>query len=173
MAAKGQNPKRRFDRSDMEKAAFPAAFSSPVAIALLAEVIPPVFTAEHGAGDTDKAIAAGIFFAAERVGGNCRRRADRAADDSGRNVRRPEAAVIVPTVIAVAPRTIPIAVIAIRLIAIGLPLIAAGIGTTRSPILAVGVRIELRAIAGIVDDFLRYRGAREHGGKGRRRRENS
>src|SRR4051794_33875886 len=36
---------------------------------------------------------------------------------------------------------------------------AAGIGIARSLILAVGVRIELRAVAGIVDHFLRRRRA--------------
>ena len=61
-----------------------------------------------------------------------------------------------------------IGAVPIGLIAIGLTLVAAGIGVSRSPVLAIGVWIELRAIAGIVDDFLRHRGAGERGGKDRR-----
>jgi hypothetical protein len=87
LVAKGQNLKNRFDRSRMEKAAFPAAFSGPIRKAvLLAEMPPAILAAEQGTGDTDKTVAAGIFFAAERGGGDGGCRADRAADD---DVARP------------------------------------------------------------------------------------
>jgi hypothetical protein len=47
---------------------------------------PAILAAEQGTGDTDKTVAAGIFFAAERGGGDGGCRADRAADD---DVARP------------------------------------------------------------------------------------
>src|ERR1019366_9224918 len=51
-------------------------------------------------------------------------------------------------------------------------LIIAGIGISRSHVLAIGVRIELRAIAGIVDHLLRHdrvcqRGGKHHGSRPR------
>ena len=82
--------------------------------------------------------------------------------------RRASAAIVVPAVVAVLPRAIPIG-----LIPVDLTLIAAGIGISRSLVLAVGVWIKLRAIAGIVDDFLRHRGAGERGGEDRRGSEDS
>ena len=115
LVAKGQNLKNRFDRSRMEKAAFPAAFSERDSrTALLAEMPPAVLAAEQGAGDADKPVAAGVILAAERIGGNRRRRADRTADDAGRDIGGPEAAVVVSAIVAVLPGAIPIGLIADR-----------------------------------------------------------
>src|SRR5882672_279729 len=112
LVAKGQNLKNRFDRSRMEKAAFPAAFSERDSrTALLAEMPPTVLAAEQGAGDADKPVAAGVVLAAERIGGNRRRRADRTADDAGRDIGGPEAAVVVSAIVAVLPGAIPIGLI--------------------------------------------------------------
>src|SRR5258708_662064 len=44
-------------------------------------------------------------------------------------------------------------------------LVIAGVGISRSVVLAIGVRIELGAIAGIGDHLLRHHGACERGGK--------
>ena len=134
---------------------------------------PAVLAPEPGAGDADKAVAAGIFLAADRTGGDGGRRADRGADDAGCDIAGRDAAIVVPAVVAVLPAAIPIGPILIGLIPVDLTLIAAGIGISRSLVLAVGVWIELRAIAGIVDDFLRHRGAAERGGEDRRGGEDS
>ena len=78
----------------MEKAAVPAAFSERDSRgALLAEMPPAVLAAEPGAGGADETVAAGIFVAADRSRGDGSRRADRAADDTGRDIAGPEAAV--------------------------------------------------------------------------------
>jgi hypothetical protein len=174
LAAKGQNLKNGFHRSRMEKAAFSAAFFEPDSqTALLAEMPPAVLAAEPGAGDAHKTVAAGVLVAASRGGGNGSRGADRAADDTGRDIARPDAAVIVEAVIAVLPSAALRSPIPIGLIPIGLALVAAGIGASRSPVLAMGIWIELRAVAGIVDDFLRHRRAGERGRENRRGGENS
>src|SRR5829696_1901658 len=127
-----------------------------LARALLAEMPPAILAAEQGAGDADKTVAAGVILTADRGGGDGSRRADRAADDAGRDIARPEAVVVVVTVIAALPGAI-----AIGLILIGPTLVAAGIGTPRAAVLAIGIWIELRAVAGIVDDLLRHCGAGE------------
>jgi len=149
-------------RSNGEKAAGWPPFPSLDLNASLAGVHQAVLAPKPGAGDADKAVAAGIVFAADRTGGDGSRRADRAADDAGCDIAGP-AAIFVPAVVTVLPRAIPIG-----LIPVDLTLIAAGIGISRSLVLAVGVWIKLRAIAGIVDDFLRHRGAGERGGEDRR-----
>ena len=68
---------------------------------------------------------------------------------------------------AVAPAAPPCPVAILQVVVIGeVPLIVAGIGIARSLVLAVGVWIELRAIAGIVDHLLRRRRTRQRrGGK--------
>jgi hypothetical protein len=67
---------------------------------------PAVLAAEQGPGDTNKPVATGVILADERIGGNRRRRADRAADDAGCDIARPEAVIAVPAVVAVAPGAI-------------------------------------------------------------------
>src|SRR5260370_26883123 len=97
-----------------------------------------VFAAEIGTGRADKTVLPRIGVARERCGGNGCRGADRAADDAGCDIGRPEAAVAfapavaVPAVVAVVPG----AVMPVRP-----PLMGAGIGIARSVILAIGVRI--------------------------------
>src|SRR5439155_7661105 len=114
-----------------------------------------------------------IGIAADRGGGDAGRCADRAADDTGRDIARPEAAVV-EAVVAVAPIAALPSAIPIGLIGIDLTLVAAAIvGASRSFVLAIGVRIELRAVAGIIDHFLRHGGAGESGRKDRRGGENS
>jgi hypothetical protein len=92
---------------------------------------PTILAAEPGAGDTDKTVAAGVFLAADRGGGNGSRRADCAADAAGRHIAGPEAAVIVEAVVAIAPGAV-----LIGLIPIILTLVAAGIRISRSSVLA-------------------------------------
>src|SRR5262245_38230488 len=122
----------------MEKAAFRPPFRITFCC-LLAGMPPAILAAEPGAGGADKTVAAGIFVAADRGGRDGSRRADSAADDPSRDIARPEAAVIVPTIIAAAPVAVPIGLIAIDLIAIGLALVAAGIGVSGAEVLAIGV----------------------------------
>ena len=86
--------------------------------------------------------------------GNGCGRADRATDYAGCDITGPEAAIVVPAVIAVAPSAV-----LIGLIAIDLPLIA------RPPDLAIAVSIVLRAIARIVGDVLRQGGGCQRGGE--------
>src|SRR5437660_10900300 len=124
---------------------------------------PSILAAEPGAGDADKPVAAGIGSTADRGGGDGSRRAGRAAGDAGRDIAGPEAAVVVKAVIAALPSAALPSAIPIGLIAIGLTLVAAGVGVSRSFVLAIGVWIELRAIAGIVDDLLRHCGPGERG----------
>src|SRR5882724_1248443 len=86
----------------------------------------------------------------------------------GIGVARLEAARVVRALVpAAVPITVPLAIeAAVR--AIGrLALIVAGVGISRSLVLAVGVRIELRAIAGIIDHLLRHCGRRQRRGEDR------
>src|SRR5262249_6357691 len=69
---------------------------------------------------------------------------------------------------AVAPAAMPGAVAIRQMVVIAeVPLIVAGVGIARTLVLAVGVWIELRAIAGVVDHLLRHRRRRQ---RGRRKR---
>jgi hypothetical protein len=145
-----------------------ASFISRSGHALLADMHQAILTPEPGAGDADKAVAAGIGLAADRAGSDGGRRADRAADNAGCDIAGRDAAIVVPAVVAVLPAAIPVG-----LIPVDLTLIAAGIGIPGSLVLAVGVWIKLRAVAGIVDDFLRHRGPGERGGEDRRGGEDS
>ena len=127
LVRKGPEPRRRLRMASgaWKRRPFRPPFPSSIPLALLADMLPAILAAEQGAGDADKAVAAGIVFAADRVGGDGSRGADRAADDAGRDIARPEAAVIVPAVVAVAPAGVPVGR-PIGLIPIGLTLVAAG-----------------------------------------------
>ena len=120
----------------MEKAASGRLFVLN-SVALLADMLPAIFTAEPGAGDADKAVAAGIGFGPDRGGGDGSRGADRATDDAGRDIARPEAAVIVPAIVAVAPGGVPVGLVGIGLIPIGLTLVTASEGLPGPVILVV------------------------------------
>jgi hypothetical protein len=138
---------------------------------LLAEMPPPVLATEQGTGDADEPVEARIVVAADRrreggcSNGGCGGYG--AADHAGCDVARPEAAVVFIAVVAVAPAAVvPIAVILpVLLLVMGLALVvtAVAIRIARSLVLAIGVWIELRAIAGIGDDFLRHGGGGEPG----------
>src|ERR1700753_404368 len=134
---------------------------------MLAAIVAP----EPGAGLTDKAVArrivgaggilaathataiVGIGIAAERRRGYGTGCPDSAPDNAGGNIARPKPRVVVPAVRPVAP-----AVWICTLVASvgGAALIVAGVGTVGSAILAIGVGIKLRAIAGIGNDLLRH-----------------
>src|SRR5882724_677574 len=112
------------------------------------------------------AVVIGVSVAlAERP---CRDHA-RGADGAFRHIARPGERIVVPALVPVIvpvliPSLIPSSAIAV--IAIGqTALIVAGVGITRSLVLAIGVWIELRAIAGIVDHFLRQGRARHRCGE--------
>src|ERR1700730_12305807 len=179
----------------MKKAAVRAAFFFPRERGLLAAMPTAVFALEPGAGRADKAVALGIALGpavvvgavivsvgatgAERSGGNRVRRPDRAADEAGRDVARRDTgvrsipAIVVPAVMpAVVPLIIPAVVVGIALAVslaaiLRLTLIAAGIGISGSLVLAIGVRIELRAVTRIGNDLLGHRRARQRGGDDR------
>ena len=74
---------------------------------------------------------------------------------------------IVPAVVAVMPAAVRVRSRRPDLWMIGLALVAAGVGISRSLVLAIGVWIELRAIAGIGDHLLRHGGACERRGEDR------
>jgi hypothetical protein len=135
-----------------EKGGLPAAFPPHEACALLAKMAAAVFAAEIPAGRANKAVLPRIGVAGERRCGYGCCGADRAADDAGGDVARPEAAVLIaPAVVAVVP---------VAVMAVGAPLmIGAPVGIARTVILAIGVWIVLRAFAGIDDHLLRQSGA--------------
>jgi hypothetical protein len=111
LAAKGQNPDIR---PGMKKPDIWPASHRKILLALLAEMPPAILAAEPGAGDADKAVAVGIGIAADRSGRDASHRAGRAADDAGRDIARPEAAVVVPAVVAVPPGAIPVDLVSRR-----------------------------------------------------------
>src|SRR3990170_2786830 len=141
-----------------KKTALRPPFSQLSRCCLLADMPAAVLATEIGAGLTDKAVALSVALgpaavtvvvigvgigAAERCGGDGACGADRSTGYAGGDVTRPESglpmasATVIPAVVAAA---------------IGYAaLIAAGIGIARAEVLTIGVRVELRAIAGIVD----------------------
>lgn len=72
LVAKGQNLKDRFHRFRMKRRPFQPPFPNAVRNRLLAEMPPAILAAEPAAGDADKTVAAGVFLAAERGGGDQR-----------------------------------------------------------------------------------------------------
>src|SRR4030088_2809253 len=132
----------------MKKGGLPPPFSPSLRRDLLADVPEAVFAAEIGAGLADEpaarvsaivpaavaVVVAGIGIAAER-----------------HRIR-----VVVP---AVMPAVFPVGVAAPAVP----ELVIAGVGISRSVVLAISVRIELCAIAGIGNHLLRHHGACERG----------
>ena len=140
-------------------------FRTRFATALLAEMPPPVLAAEPGAGDADKAVAAGVFLAADREVAIAAAVPTAPPTTPAATSPGQKLSVIVPAVVAVAPGAVPIG-----LIAIGLTLVAAAIvGASRSTVLAIGVWIKLRAIAGIVMTSCAIAGLASARGSRRRR----
>jgi len=142
-------------------------------------MLPAVVASEPGAGGADEPVPAGVFGAADWRSGDRGCGADRAADNAGCDSAWPEAGVaIFPAVVAVVPAAVvaigrlSVGLIPIRLIAVGLALVAAGVGISRSLVLAIGIWIELRAIAGIGDHLLRHGRACERRGEDRGGAEN-
>src|SRR5258708_10295872 len=143
----------------MKKAAFQPTVEPHDVNALLAEMPSAVFAAEPATGRADKTVLPGIGVGADRCGSDSCRGADRAADDAGGDIGRPEAAVAVavPAVVAVVP---------LAVMPVGGPLvIGASVGIARPVILAIGVRIVLRAFAGLADHLLGQSRACQHRGE--------
>src|SRR4051794_6836160 len=105
LAGKGPEPRTALSQSSCKKkAAFQPPFLLLDALGLLADMHAAVLAAEPGAGDADEAVGAGIGSPADWRGRDCSRGADGAADHTGCDFARPEAAVaIVPAVVAVVP----------------------------------------------------------------------
>ena len=146
-----------YDRSRTKKAALLAAFSTSIRLALLAEMHAAVLAAERCRG-----------YRQSRCGGRIpRRRAGRWRSPPPCRPRRRRRRLRHRPARSCRYRPSGCSCRARRVypdrpaIAIGLPLIAAGVGISRSLVLAIGVWIELRAIAGIVDHLLRHGGAGE------------
>ena len=112
-----------------------------------------VFAFEPGAGRADKSVPLGIALVPAAV----------EAVDVG-------AVIVAP---AVVPAVIPGCVAVAVSLGLQLTLIAAGVGISGSLVLAIGVRIELRAVTRIRNDLLGHRSrARQRGGEDRRRAKN-
>jgi hypothetical protein len=144
-------------------------FPPGYADALLAEVPEAVLAAEPGAGLTDEAVALRVALivpaaiaggvvsigTAEGSRGYGCGRTDRRARHAGGDIAGPEAAV------AIGPAAVIPAIVAVLIG--GTALVTAGVRISRAVVLAIGVRVELRAIAGVGNHLLRHYGACQRG----------